>query len=173
LRDPYLQPQITNTNNINSYSKGIPQVYSGKYGPLFSSFSVAAFATFVRTTKMSRKDFTLLLKILQHPDFSVSDLPKSYAEARGALSNLPILPLHVRELPCNQQKGSGRSGKSLAQVYAYSVSDVLCRALSIPSLISQMYFGPGVKVHKPCEFWEGQLWMESCLFGVDQVIHNG
>ena len=158
---------------IDSYSRNNPHKYSGDYGPYFPSFTMAAFAVYLRITKISRKHFTLLLRILRHQHFKVDDLPNSYTRTRQALSNLPSLPLQVRKLACDKRKGAGRANQETALVYSYSVSDVLHRALTTPSLSSRMYFGPGLKTREPREFWEGALWMESSLFGVDEINMNG
>jgi hypothetical protein len=134
---------------------------------------MAAFSIFVRTSKISRRNFDLLLRILRHRHFDISDLPKSYAHARRTFSNIPTLPLEVRQIHINKRKGSGRSRQETVKVYTHSVKDLLKRVLSVPSLFSRMYFGPGIKVHEPCEFWHGTLWMESCLFGALKVEING
>jgi hypothetical protein len=37
-----------------------------------------------------------------------------------------------------------------------------------------MYFGPGLKVDKPREFYHGSIWRESPMFGDESVnIGNG
>ena len=134
---------------------------------------MTAFSVFLRTTRMSRHHFTTLLRILRHRHFKSSDLPKSYVHAKSAISNLPTLPLHKRSLAINNRRGSGRSVQGTATVYTHSISDILCRALSSPSLATRMYFRPAVKVHRPKEFWHGAMWMESSLFGVDVLTVEG
>jgi hypothetical protein len=134
---------------------------------------MAAFSIFLRISKISRRNFDLLLRILGHRHFNIADLPKSYAHARRAFCNIPTLPLEVRQVHINKRKGSGRSGHEIVKVYTHSVKDLLMRVLSVSSLFSRMYFGPGIKVHEPCEFWHGTLWMESCLFGALNLEING
>ena len=41
----------------------------------------------------------------------------------------------------------------------------LKRVLNNPKLMPKMYFGPGVVTEKKCEFWHGELWQDSPLFG--------
>jgi hypothetical protein len=36
-----------------------------------------------------------------------------------------------------------------------------------------MYFGPGIKVKKPKEFWHGTLWRQSPLFAEDLITVRG
>jgi len=121
-------------------------------------------------TKMSRRHFNTLLRILRHQHFKVADLPKSYANARHAFENVPTLPIHLRHLQINKK---GRSNEKTAPVYTHSLMDLLHRILSTPSIMSRMYFGPGVRVHEPMEFWQGTLWMESSLFGVSEIVVKG
>jgi hypothetical protein len=139
----------------------------------FDSFTMSAFSIFLRTSQLSRKNFTILLRILRHHQFNVADLPGSYVDARRTLSDIPTLPLHVRSLPSNKRKGSGRSDEEFKQVYTHSLSALLRQALTAPSLGPQMYFGPGIKVEKPKELWHGTLWMESSLFGAGEVSIDG
>ena len=164
---------LNETEPISNYSNHSQYVYSGEYGPYFNSFTMAAFSVFLRMTKMSRRHFSTLLRILRHQHFKVADLPQPYADARRAFANIPTLPIHVRHLRVDKKKGSGRSDEKTTPVYTHSLTDILCHVLSTPSLVSHMHFGPGVRVHEPTEFWHGTLWMESPLFGVSEVVVKG
>jgi hypothetical protein len=137
------------------------------------SFTMSAFSIFLRMSQLSRNHSTILLRILRHHQFKVDDLPASYADARRAISNVPTLPLNIRHLPANKRKGSGRSNEDFKLVYTHSLSGLLHRALSAPSLGPRMYFGPGIKVERPKELWHGTLWMESSLFGASEVSVDG
>ena len=101
----------------------------------FDSFTMSMLSVFLHTSNLSRRHFTALLQILCHRQFKVNNLPKSYIDARHALSNVPTLPLHVHYLPVNKWKGSGRSNEEVKPVYTHSLSDLLHRALSAPSLM--------------------------------------
>jgi len=53
--------------------------------------------------------------------------------------------------------------------YSYNISNIILRVLSTRYLCDRMYFGPGLKVDKPREFYHGSLWRESLMFGDENV----
>jgi len=59
----------------------------------------------------------------------------------------------------------------MVPAYHHSVADVIRRVLSTPSLRNEMYFGAGMKVEEPKEFFHGTIWRESPLFGADYVTN--
>lgn len=152
----------------SSYMNGNAKNFGGKYGPFFPSFAAAALSVYLRTSKTRRRDFSTLLRLLRHPDFRLKDIPSSYKQCRTYLGRLPTLPIRVRDLRLNE-----KDSLATTPVYSYSVKDILLRALRTPSVASQMYFGVGRKVMKSKEFWHGEIWRESPLFGESMVHLKG
>ena len=54
---------------------------------------------------------------------------------------------------------------------AFTISPLihLERVLNNPVLIPKMYFGPGVITNEKWEFWHGELWQDSPLFGEHEI----
>jgi hypothetical protein len=44
--------------------------------------------------------------------------------------------------------------------------------LNNPTLYGTLYFGPGIETEAKKEYWHGDLWAESPLFGQDKIIIN-
>jgi len=56
--------------------------------------------------------------------------------------------------------------------YTISITEHIKRVLSNNNLYSQMYFGPGVEANEKSEFWHGNIWQESPLFGQSLIKIN-
>lgn len=54
---------------------------------------------------------------------------------------------------------------------AFSISPLIYleRILKNPLLLPKMYFGPGIVTSEKREFWHGELWQDSLLFGEDKI----
>jgi hypothetical protein len=57
---------------------------------------------------------------------------------------------------------------------AYSISPLehVERLLNNPRIFPKMYFGPGVIATEKREFWHGELWQDSPLFGEYELKTN-
>lgn len=57
---------------------------------------------------------------------------------------------------------------------AFTISPLthLEHILNNPILISNMYFGPGVVTKERREFWHGELWQDSPMFGEHEIRSN-
>ena len=53
-----------------------------------------------------------------------------------------------------------------------SVIDIIWNILNNPTLYNALYFGPGIEAEAKKEYWHGDLWAESPLFGQDKIIIN-
>jgi hypothetical protein len=55
---------------------------------------------------------------------------------------------------------------------AFTISPLehLERVLNNPKLKHKMYFGPGIVAEQKREFWHGELWQDSPLFGESEVM---
>jgi hypothetical protein len=56
--------------------------------------------------------------------------------------------------------------------YTISVTEHIKRVLDNKALRSQMYFGPGIEAEVKSEFWHGNIWQESPLFGQSSIWIN-
>ena len=63
-------------------------------GHHFSSYTHAAFSIFLAVFRLSRRSYSTLIQIIQHPNFSVSDIP-SYSQAKRLLREVRTIPTHV------------------------------------------------------------------------------
>jgi len=59
--------------------------------------------------------------------------------------------------------------KETTQAYYFSLIEHLKRILQNPIINSKLYFGPGVYNETCEEFWHGDLWAESPLFGQSKI----
>jgi hypothetical protein len=59
---------------------------------------------------------------------------------------------------------------STKPAFTISPLDHLKRVLNNPTLMPRMYFGPGVVTEKKREFWHGELWQDSPLFGECKLV---
>ena len=79
------------------------------------------------------------------------------------------MPIRTRPIRINQKKTPSTS-KGTKPCYYLSICDILWNILNNPSLYNALYFGPGIEAKEKKEFWHGELWAESPLFGQDKII---
>ena len=82
------------------------------------------------------------------------------------------MPIKTRSIKINQKKTPSTS-KGTKACYYLSINDILWNVLNNPSLYNTLYFGPGIEVKEKKEYWHGDLWAESPLFGQDEITING
>jgi hypothetical protein len=155
------------SQDTSSNSSRVP-AFEGTYGPYYPTYTAAAFSIFLSVSGISRANFDTLLQILKHSEFRVADLPSSYKACKRLQAGLPTLPTYNQDLPIDKEHSHITEDIS-SPAYHHSISDIVHRILSTPSLRKDLYFGPGIKVDNPSEFWHGTLWRESSLFGADFV----
>lgn len=78
------------------------------------------------------------------------------------------MPIRTRSIRINQKKTPSTS-KGTKPCYYLSIRDIIWNVLNNPSLYDKLYFGPGIEVNEKKEFWHGELWAESPLFGQDEI----
>jgi len=81
------------------------------------------------------------------------------------------MPIRTRTIKINQKKTPSTS-KIVKSSYYISIFDIIWNILNNPSLYNTLYFGPGIEVEAKKEYWHGDLWAESPLFGQDKIIIN-
>jgi hypothetical protein len=112
------------------------------------------------------------VEILQHPDFSTRDVVANVRRFRQWRQRLPLMP--IRSHPINiDQKKTPSTSKRIKLSYYLSIYDIIWNVLNNPLLYGTLYFGPGIEVEAKKEYWHGDLWAESPLFGQDRITING
>jgi hypothetical protein len=61
------------------------------------------------------------------------------------------------------------TSKSTKKAFTISPLMYLERILKNPLLMPKMYFGPGIITNEKREFWHGELWQDSLLFGENEI----
>jgi hypothetical protein len=118
---------------------------------------------------VARAAYRELVWIVSHPEFSLADVPPSISTIKRLAQGLPLMQIHGHEVPIDAVSTASKAGDSKT-AYTYSLKDWIKRVLNTPKLRKSMYFGPGIQTNGPRrEFWEGDLWKESPLFGDEFV----
>ncbi|CAB4392590.1 unnamed protein product [Rhizophagus irregularis] len=86
-------------------------------------------------------------------------------------NQLPLLTIKKHTIPISDMKTQSTS-QPTKEAYPVSLIDTLTKILSNPSLVSKMYNGPGIEIENKSEFWYGELWQQSPLFGEHSIIIN-
>lgn len=139
----------------------------GQYGPHFSSYTSAAFSVFLAVSRLPRRTYSALIRVIRHPHFLPSDVP-SYSQAKRLLRGVRTITTHIRNLPVK----TAASGKTSTPAYSHSVVGIIKRAMESQILRSHMFFGAGQRVEYAREIYHGDLWKESPLFGSDCVVNS-
>ena len=84
---------------------------------------------------------------------------------------MPLIPIRTRSIKIDQKKTPSTS-KGTKPCYYLSIIDILWDVLNNPSLYNTLYFGPGIEANEKKEYWHGDLWAESPLFGQDKITIN-
>lgn len=82
------------------------------------------------------------------------------------------MPIRTRSIKINPKKTPSTS-KGTKSCYYLSIRDIIQNILNNPSLYDKLYFGPGIETDEKKEYWHGDLWAESPLFGQDKITING
>ena len=82
------------------------------------------------------------------------------------------MPIKTRSIKINQKKTPSTSKETKA-CYYLSINDILWNVLNNLSLYNTLYFRPGIEVKEKKEYWHGDLWAESPLFGQEKITING
>ncbi|RGB25882.1 hypothetical protein C1646_771142 [Rhizophagus diaphanus] len=122
------------------------QPLSGEYGPYFQNFTEMLLFTWFTKHMITTKAYEDLVCILQHPDFWPEHVIKNIQQLRLMRKRLPLQIIKITEH--------------------------IRRILSNKTLQSQMYFGPDIEADIKSEFWHGDIWQESPLFGQSSIQIN-
>lgn len=79
--------------------------------------------------------------------------------------------IRTRSIKINSKKTPSTS-KGTKPCYYLSIRDIIQNILNNPSLYDKLYFGPGIETEEKKEYWHGDLWAESPLFGQEKITIN-
>ncbi|GBC12850.2 hypothetical protein GLOIN_2v1790940 [Rhizophagus irregularis DAOM 181602=DAOM 197198] len=92
----------------------------------------------------------------------------AYKDLVDIIHNSQFEPTHVSIKISPKKTPSTSRGSKLS--YQLSISEIIWRVLNNPMLMKYMYFGPGINSEEKSEFWHGNLWGESPLFGQHEIL---
>ncbi|UZO17773.1 uncharacterized protein OCT59_009113 [Rhizophagus irregularis] len=146
--------------------------FDGEFGPYFSSSTSASIFAWITKHMITTNAYKDLVKILNHPNFDVKEVPTNIRYfKKNSRARLPLLTVKKYTIPISNMKTQSTS-QPFREVYAISLFDIIKKTLSNPLLISKMYNGPGIEVENKSEFWHGELWQQSPLFGEHNITIN-
>ncbi|GET55076.1 hypothetical protein GLOIN_2v1790940 [Rhizophagus irregularis DAOM 181602=DAOM 197198] len=93
---------------------------------------------------------------------------KAYEDLVDIIHNSQFEPTHMSIKISPKKTPSTSRGSKLS--YQLSISEIIWRVLNNPMLMKHMYFGPGINSEEKSEFWHGNLWGESLLFGQHEIL---
>ena len=82
---------------------------------------------------------------------------------------MPLLPFTGKLININLNNTPSNT-LSLKETYTFSIKNYIHCIINNQTLMSKMYFGPGVEKSQKTELWHGDLWKESPLFGESLII---
>ncbi|CAB4412440.1 unnamed protein product [Rhizophagus irregularis] len=162
----------SDSENIFENSSLLNSSFDGEFGPYFSSSTSASIFAWITKHMISTNAYEDLIKILNHPNFDIKDVPTNIRNFKETSQNqLPLLTIKKHTIPISDMKTQSTS-QPTREAYPVSLIDTLTKILSNPSLVSKMYNGPGIEIENKSEFWHGELWQQSPLFGEHSIIIN-
>ena len=112
-----------------------------------------------------------LAKILTHPEYRKEDVTVNIRQIRKWRNRLPLVRICKHDVPlCSKRTPSTYT--STKNAFTISSLTYLERILNNPALMTKMYFGPGIVTDEKREFWHGELWQDSLLFGEDKIMNT-
>ena len=81
------------------------------------------------------------------------------------------MPIRTRSIKINPKKTPSTS-KGTKPCYYLSIRDIIQNILNNLSLYDTLYFEPGIETEEKKEYWHGDLWAKSPLFGQDKITIN-
>ncbi|RGB22335.1 hypothetical protein C1646_776261 [Rhizophagus diaphanus] len=161
-----------NSKNILENSSLPNSSFNGEFGPYFSSSTSASIFAWITKHMISTSVYEDLIKILSHPNFNVKEVPTNIRHfKKSSQSRLPLLTIKKHDIPISSMKTPSTS-QPFREAYTVSLIDTIAKILSNPFLASKMYNGPEIEVENKSEFWHGELWQQSPLFGEHNITIN-
>ena len=142
---------------------------NGEFAPYFNNYTTTALFCWFQKHNVSTKAYEDLVDIIHNPQFEPTHVVKNIRRFQSWRKRLPLLPIITKSIKILPKKTPSTSrGSKLS--YQLSISEIIWRVLNNPMLMKHMYFGPGIDSEKKSEFWHGNLWGESPLFGQHEIL---
>lgn len=125
----------------------------------------------IKLNYLATKAYDDLVCILKHPKFKPDHVVKNVRRLRLLRNRLPLQIIKKHSVPIKNMKTPSTS-TPFKDAYTISIIEHIKRVLSNSFLYSQMYFGPGIEANDKSEFWHGNVWQESPLFGQSSIEIN-
>ncbi|CAB4373304.1 unnamed protein product [Rhizophagus irregularis] len=120
---------------------------NGQFAPYFDNYTTTALFCWLQKHNVSTKAYEDLVDIIHNSQFE---------------------PTYVSIKISPKKTPSTSRGSKLS--YQLSISEIIWRVLNNPMLMKHMYFGPSINSEEKSEFWHGNLWGESPLFGQHEIL---
>ena len=85
-----------------------------------------------------------LVKIICHSDFKANEVPYSVTTLKNICKGLPLLPFTGKSININLNNTFSNT-LPLKETYTFSIKNHIHRIINNQTLMSKMYFGPGVE----------------------------
>uniref|UniRef100_U9UVI7 BAH domain-containing protein n=1 Tax=Rhizophagus irregularis (strain DAOM 181602 / DAOM 197198 / MUCL 43194) TaxID=747089 RepID=U9UVI7_RHIID len=97
-----------------------------------------------------------------------SDIITNIRQIRKWRNRLPLAKVNEHSVPLSKYR-TPSTYESTKKAFTISPLIHLERILNNPILMPKMYFGPGVVTDEKQEFWHGELWQDSLMFGEHKI----
>ena len=146
--------------------------FDSNFSPYFQDFTTAALFCWINKHNISTSAYEDLVDIIMNTEFNQNNIVRNIRRFRTWRERLPLLPISAKSISISTKKTPSTS-KDSKMAYQLSINDIIWHVLNNPSLMKNMYFGPGVNLETKSEYWHGTLWAESPLFGQEQLMISG
>ena len=130
--------------------------YNGNFAPYFQDFTTAALFCWIHKHNISTNAYEDLVDIIMNQEFDKNHIVKNIRRFKTWRQHLPLLPISAKSVSISSKKTPSTS-KDSKIAYQLSINDIIWHVLSNPSLVSNMYFGPGIDSETKSEYWHGTL----------------
>ncbi|CAB4381028.1 unnamed protein product [Rhizophagus irregularis] len=142
---------------------------NGQFAPYFDNYTTTALFCWLQKHNVSTKAYEDLVDIIHNSQFEPTHVVKNIRRFQSWRKRLPLLPIITKSIKISPKKTPSTSrGSKLS--YQLSISEIIWRVLNNPMLMKHMYFGPSINSEEKSEFWHGNLWGESPLFGQHEIL---
>ncbi|PKC54996.1 hypothetical protein RhiirA1_446940 [Rhizophagus irregularis] len=142
--------------------------FDSEYGPYFPNFTSTMIFIWITKHMISTSAYEDLAKILTHPEYRKEDITKNIRQIRKWRDRLPLVKVRKHDVPLSMQR-TPSTYASTKKAFTISPLTHLERILKNPLIMPKMYFGPGIVANEKREFWHGELWQDSLLFGENKI----
>ncbi|POG69682.1 hypothetical protein GLOIN_2v1479904 [Rhizophagus irregularis DAOM 181602=DAOM 197198] len=142
---------------------------NGEFALYFNNYTTMALFCWLQKHNVSTKVYEDLVNIIHNSQFEPIHVVKNIRRFQSWRKCLPLLPIITKSIKISPKKTPSTSqGSKLS--YQLSISEIIWHVFNNPMLMKHMYFEPGINSEEKSEFWHGNLWRESPLFGQHEIL---